>query len=405
MATLRKRRLDSGRAVWEITHGTGAKRIRFVAGQTKEEGQNQLEQFERQLGLHGEGPKELPLAEALKLYDVYIKTNRRENTRKRYIRVLRTFTQCFLGKFHPDVHLLWDVKAHHIEEYKSRRLSGEVIEEKSEEQKAHELKLRVELTQRRGTMPAKERGRFGVLGSRVIKAQISKRTLNYEIQTIFSFFRWAIRSNYAFVNPCAPVEKLRVPKKAMPKFLTRDELRKFLEVCTDVDRRKFGIILLSGMRRGEAEFLTWEDVSLELGVIFIREKEGWSPKTDERLIPISPLLMDLLLEQNAQRTSDKWVFGNEAGNQDTHLLDRLKRNCDKANIRRATVHGLRHSFAVYLRESGTSLADIADLLGHKDLATTQIYAKVQREHLEKQVGRLGVNLRPLLRPLLTEGET
>ena len=54
----------------------------------------------------------------------------------------------------------------------------------------------------------------------------------------------------------------------------------------------------------------------------------------------------------------------------------------------STVHALRHSFGAHLRMAGVSLADIADLLGHKDLATTQIYAKVQQEHLRAVIGKL-----------------
>lgn len=52
------------------------------------------------------------------------------------------------------------------------------------------------------------------------------------------------------------------------------------------------------------------------------------------------------------------------------------------------MHALRHSFGAHLRMAGVSLADIADLLGHKDLAPTQIYAKVQQEHLRTVVGKL-----------------
>jgi site-specific recombinase XerD len=52
------------------------------------------------------------------------------------------------------------------------------------------------------------------------------------------------------------------------------------------------------------------------------------------------------------------------------------------------VHALRHSFGAHLRMAGVSLADIGDLLGHKDLATTQIYAKVQQEHLRQVITKL-----------------
>ena len=48
----------------------------------------------------------------------------------------------------------------------------------------------------------------------------------------------------------------------------------------------------------------------------------------------------------------------------------------------------RHSFGAHLRLAGVSLADIADLMGHRDLATTQIYAKVAQEHLRVAAGKL-----------------
>jgi integrase len=192
------------------------------------------------------------------------------------------------------------------------------------------------------------------------------------------------------MNPVATVERFRVPKRALPKFMTAEELRQFFAACDDDERRLFMSILLTGMRKGEVEYLTWADINFELGVIFIQAKPelGWQPKTDERVVPISPVLRQLLLEQFDHRTSDVLVFANSAGNRDTYILDRLKKICQRAGIRSSTVHGLRHSFGAHLRMAGVSLADISDLLGHKDLATTQIYAKVQQEHLRSVVSKL-----------------
>ncbi|MCI0421974.1 MAG: tyrosine-type recombinase/integrase, partial [Acidobacteria bacterium] len=52
------------------------------------------------------------------------------------------------------------------------------------------------------------------------------------------------------------------------------------------------------------------------------------------------------------------------------------------------MHSLRHSFGAHLRMAGVSMADIADLMGHKDLATTQIYAKVEQQYLRAVVNKL-----------------
>ncbi len=74
-------------------------------------------------------------------------------------------------------------------------------------------------------------------------------------------------------------------------------------------------------------------------------------------------------------------------------LPRLPRALNRAGIRDAKVHALRHRFGAHLRMAGVSLADIADLLGHKDLSTTQTYARVQQEHRRSAVGNL-TNLVP-----------
>ena len=107
------------------------------------------------------------------------------------------------------------------------------------------------------------------------------------------------------------------------------------------------------------------------------------PKTDERIIPISPTLQQLLLEQFARRRSKQWVFANQKGQPDRHILEKLKKICRRAGVKPATVHALRHSFGAHLRMAGVSLADIADLLGHKDLATTQIYTMVTVQRLRE----------------------
>jgi hypothetical protein len=70
------------------------------------------------------------------------------------------------------------------------------------------------------------------------------------------------------------------------------------------------------------------------------------------------------------------------------MLDRLKGICKRAGIKAYTVHALRHSFGTYLRMSGVSLPDIADLMGHADIRTTQIYAKVMQEHLRREIAKL-----------------
>lgn len=402
MATIHKRRLRSGEVVWELTHGSGTERQRFIAGRTREEALGILAQFKRQLTLHGAAPGDETLDGVVTEYRQYLTVNRRARTVIRYTGILRTFCQCFLKPFHPTVVRIRDVRPMHLEDYKQRRLAGQLEDVAAPEDLKREQALRISLVAGHTRTTAAANAKFGWLGRHQLRRKVSERTVNYELRTLFTFFQWAVRRNQLVINPSQSVERLRVPERALPKFLTSADLQKFFAACTPRERRLFMSILLTGMRKGEVEHLSWDDVSFELGVIFIREKPdiGWKPKTDERIIPISPVLHDLLVAQFAQRTSERWVFANEAGNRDGHMLEKLKAVCRRAGIKAATVHALRHSFGAHLRMAGVSLADIADLLGHKDLATTQIYAKVQQEHLRKVVAKLA----PLVSSSVDSGE-
>lgn len=391
MATIHKRRLGSGDIVWELTHGTGRDRQRFTAGRSKEEAQVTLSQFEKQLALHGQAPADDGLDAVVGLYHTFLKTNRRSSTIRRYLRVIRTFHHCFLNVYYPHILSLRQIKPLHIEAYKTHRIDGTLTETDDEENLTRDAQLKDVLASAPGAPQRRDNAKFGWLGRRRFQLKITPSTVNYELRALGTFFRWAVSRNYLFVNPATPVERLRISKRALPKFLTADYLKQLFEACRDTERRLFMTILLTGMRKGEVMHLTWADINFELGIIFIQEKPqwNWKPKTDERVIPMSPTLRGVLRMQHGLRRDDELVFPNKEGHPDTHILPKLQNICRRAGLKPATVHSLRHSFGAHLRMAGVSLADIADLLGHKDLATTQIYAKVQQEHLRSVIAKLG----------------
>jgi integrase len=390
MASIHKRRLASGDVVWELTHGTGKDRQRFTAGRTRGEAQQILRQFEQQLALHGDAPKDDSLQSVVGQYVKYLRTNRRHGTVRRYERVLKTFNECFLARWYPDIQRVRQLRPSHVEDYKRRRVDGGILELPTDVDVRRERMLQAVVAEGLKAPIRQDNAKFGWLGRKRLSPTVAKRTVNYELQVLQTFFRWAVTHNQLLTNPASVVERLRIPKRVLPKFLTVDELKKLLGACTDRERRLFMTILLTGMRRGEIVHLTWSDISFELGVIFIQEKPdlNWKPKTDERIIPMSALLRDILLKQYDERHSDRFVFPNRTGNPDTHLLDKVRKVCRRAHIKIATVHALRHSFGAHLRMAGVSLSDIGDLLGHKDLATTQIYARVHQEHLRGAISKL-----------------
>ena len=399
MASIHKKKLGSGKVVWELCHGTPPNRDRFVAGDTKEEAEATLRLYKRQIGLHGSAPESVTVEEVVARYRGYLAVNRSKSTQRRYGRVLATFAECFLPQFFPGVTLLREVKPFHLEEYKVRRLEGAITEAANARDQAREEKLRGELEQTPKTGSPQANAKFGWLGRKKLARKVTKRTINYELQTLGGFFRWGIKQNLLFLNPIETVELFRLPKTSRPKFMTADELDAFFRACNDYERRVFSILLLTGMRKGEIEHLEWEDVRIDVGVIFIQAKDDWQPKTNERVIPISLALQAVLVEQYQHRRSDRFVIANRAGNRETHLLEKVKKICRRAGIKplAATVHALRHSFGAHLRMTGTPLATIADLMGHADLSTTQIYAHVQMDHLRDATSRLA-HLLPTMTP-------
>lgn len=390
MATIHRRVLGSGETVWELTHGTGRDRVRMVAGRTQQEAQETLNQFKRQLALHGRVPADGSITAVLGQYLSYLEDNRRNATFRRYGRVLLTFHRRFLELCHPAVTLVRQILPIHIEEYRTRRLHGTLTDFVDERAEQREMQLRSEAETNPRAPTRQANAKFGWLGRKRFKPQIAPRTINYELRVIRTFLRWCVARNHLFVNPATNVEWLRIPKVSMPKFLTTEELKRLFAACDDRDRRLFATILMTGMRRGEVQHLTWADINFELGVVFIQAKPqyDWKPKTDERIIPMSPALREVLIAHRATCANDGLVFPNRAGNLDIHILPKLKKAARKVGLPHATVHALRHSFGAHLRMAGVNLSDIADLMGHKDLATTQIYAKVHQEHLRSVISKI-----------------
>ena len=182
MATIHRKRLRTGRVVWELTHGRGESRVRFVAGKTKEEAEGVLGQFNQQLRMHGSAPHDLTVSEAIQAYREYLVLNRRERTVTRYRRVLDTFATCFLRTYHPDVERLRDIKALHVEDYKRRRTAGEIAEEKTPADEAREQRLRSELARKPKRRTMKANAKYGWLGRHGVHSRVSVRTINYELR-------------------------------------------------------------------------------------------------------------------------------------------------------------------------------------------------------------------------------
>ena len=172
-------------------------------------------------------------------------------------------------------------------------------------------------------------------------------------------------------------------------FFTYDEFQKFIKEETEIKYKVyFEMLYYCGLRKGEANALTWNDINLEKKEVFINknitlkikgEKYVITPpktKSSIRTIPIPKILINdlkLLLDEQIKfinYSKDWFVFGGISPLKDTTVDMKKNKNCQKANLKQIRIHDFRHSCASLLINSGASIALVAKYLGHSNISTT-----------------------------------
>ena len=184
----------------------------------------------------------------------------------------------------------------------------------------------------------------------------------------------------AFYRRCGI--KLDVPR---PKFVTcqpeiysQDDLARFFNACDARQELFFKTLLYGGLRMQEARWLEFDDV--EDGVICIRAKEHWQPKTsEERRIPVPKSLTDQLLHLGENRPiCRKLVFTTSRGGPDCHALRTCKRIAARAQLDPAkwSLHGFRRTCLTRLVNSGNlGLPTVMAIAGHRDTKSALRYQR------------------------------
>ncbi len=212
----------------------------------------------------------------------------------------------------------------------------------------------------------------------------SPATVNRYHASLAAVFTWAIKRRLVprgFENPCRKVERQR-ENSGVVRFLDADELQRLLAACKAARwPRLYALVLLAittGARRGELERLTWGDIDLERAVAYVRESKNGEPKT----LPLTPGAVQALSihrERDAKRYARtleaQLVFASRVKPDVPYNFEQHWRTALKAaQIRRFRFHDCRHTCASYLAQEGASLLEIADVMGHRQLAMVKRYA-------------------------------
>lgn len=167
-------------------------------------------------------------------------------------------------------------------------------------------------------------------------------------------------------------------------YLTIDEVRRLVGTpcCNETTKAAFLFSCLTGLRYSDIARLAWNEVHKQgdyVRIIFRQKKTG-----GQEYLDITPEAAQLM--GHPRRPSDH-VF-QRLGN-DTTLNRHLRQWCSDARIdKRITFHCGRHTFATMMLDLGTDIYTVSKLLGHREISTTQIYAKVLDKSKQEAVSRI-----------------
>ena len=221
--------------------------------------------------------------------------------------------------------------------------------------------------------------------------QITNTTRARNVAALKSFFRFLYVEKYTKNNLG---ELLDVPRKekVLPKYLTMEEVERLLE-APDItthngcrDKAMLELLYASGLRVSELITLRLNDISFEMAYV-----RCFGKGSKERIIPLGSYALDALahyIEVCRPKVANNWqtdtLFLNKNGKGLTRqgfwkLIKKYGR--EAAITADITPHVLRHSFATHLLSGGADLRAIQEMLGHADIATTQIYTHLLGEQM------------------------
>ena len=221
------------------------------------------------------------------------------------------------------------------------------------------------------------------------RRDLSARSIQRALSSIRSFFNYLLDEEVVESNPAANISS---PKSTqlLPKALDTDLVKRLLDFKPQGDieiRDKAMVELLysSGLRLSEL-------CSLNMDSISVKERScrvvGKGNKT--RDLPVGDKAIQslrdwLLVRRNISGDTNKALFLNKNGKRiSTRSVQlRLERLSKKRGLPMVNPHMLRHSFASHILESSGDLRAVQEMLGHSDIGTTQIYTKLDFQHLSK----------------------
>lgn len=229
----------------------------------------------------------------------------------------------------------------------------------------------------------------------------SPRTIQYTLAVIRQIFNKAVHAG--FFEGVIPTSRVRAPSinNRRTRFLSREEAYRLLDELGNHSRQLRDIAavsLHSGARAGEVLALQWQDVDLERSTLFLRDTKNGTSRTAYLLQDGVAMLRERLSQavEAATYAPSSLVFSGRNGIPIKEVSRTFDRVVEKLGFNehvsdqrdKVVFHTLRHTYASWHAENGTSLAVIKELMGHKSLAMTERYSHLSPNAMREAVSRL-----------------
>ncbi|OEF98775.1 site-specific tyrosine recombinase XerD [Desulfuribacillus alkaliarsenatis] len=217
-------------------------------------------------------------------------------------------------------------------------------------------------------------------------------TIHRSVVSLRAFFQFLVRNEFVCSDPIDDFQSPKIEKK-MPMTLTIEEIDTILskpDIRTPIgirDKAMLELLYASGIKVSELVSLNNLDINLESGYIFCRNSGK------ERVIPIGKSAAEAIklyererLEHFIRSMDVDAFFLNNHGQRLSRqgFWKILKKYCESANINKEiSPHTLRHSFASHLIERGADIHAVKEMLGHTDIASTQVYKPELKRKLKE----------------------
>jgi integrase/recombinase XerC len=227
----------------------------------------------------------------------------------------------------------------------------------------------------------------------LVEQDLSPSSVNRKIATLRSFYKFLLRSGEISKDPTYKLRALKTPKR-LPEFVQEESIEKIMD--QDIyapnfdgqrDRMVMEFLYLTGVRLSELLNLRWKDINLQEDYVKVLGK-----RKKERIIPITNGLKKNLISYKKVfeetfhflHESDYFIVTNTKEPAYPMKIYRIVRHYLDlfAQTSKRSPHLLRHTFATHLLNKGADLNAVKDLLGHANLAATQVYTHNSMEKLK-----------------------